>query len=158
MSKVDMKDESYIINLCDQVLMDESKRQWRFDFLRGDKAVKENGKIVEVLQEQGVRLPVDAFYESKKLVIEYLEIQHFKPVKHFDKPDKITSSGVVRSDQRKIYDNRRRKILSQNGISHIELCYTDFKHKKNGRLIRNEADDKTVILKKLRRKGFCVSS
>jgi hypothetical protein len=58
-------DESYIIDLCDEVLMENAIRQYRFDFLRGD---------------TGVKLPVDAWYPKLKLVIEYRERQNTEAV------------------------------------------------------------------------------
>ena len=64
LSKESHRDEDYIIDLCDKILGLKALRQHRFDFLRGDP--KRNGK-------PGVRLPVDAFYDSKNLVIEYYE-------------------------------------------------------------------------------------
>lgn len=59
-----MRDEQYIVNLCDIVLESIASRQHRFDFLRGDKCKRVNGEIVEVFQEQGRKLPVDAYYEE----------------------------------------------------------------------------------------------
>lgn len=63
-------DESYVIDLCDEVLRQKALRQFRFDFLRGD---------------SGTKLPVDAYYPSLNLVIEFKEKQHTEEVKFFDK-------------------------------------------------------------------------
>ena len=46
-------DEEYVINLCDEVLGLTARRQYCFDFLKGD---------------TGRKLPVDAYYEDLKLV------------------------------------------------------------------------------------------
>lgn len=86
-------DEYYIIDLCDEVLGLKVSRQHRFDFLRGD---------------TGRKLPVDAYYKERNLVIEYHERQHSETVRLFD--DKMTVSGVPRNIQRKIYDERRKEI------------------------------------------------
>ena len=143
-----MNDEEYIVSLCNIVLERLASTQHRFCFLRGDKAIRQNGEIIEVLQEQGRKLPVDAYYRELNLVIEYLEIQHFHPVPLFD--NRITCSNVPRGEQRQIYDNRRRVRIPENGICLIELHYTDFNHHANtGSLIRNEALDKLVIRRKL---------
>lgn len=144
-----MRDEQYIIDLCNGVLNKQAKRQYRFDFLKGDKAKRKNGKIVMVLREQGVKLPVDAYYEELNLVIEFLEIQHFKPVKQFDKPDKITVSGETRDRQRARYDERRRLKLPQNGFRLIEFYYTHFHHRNTGKLIRDAERDESIIRDKL---------
>jgi hypothetical protein len=80
-------DEHYVLDLCDEVFGVKGLRQHRFDFLLGD---------------SGTKLPVDCFYPELNLVIEYKEQQHTKPNKHFDKPDKMTVSGLHRGEQRKI--------------------------------------------------------
>lgn len=133
------KDEHYILDICDEVLKVRSSRQHRFPFLLGD--IGKNGNTV--------KLPVDAYYQELNLVIEYKEKQHTENVKHFDKPDKITVSGVHRGEQRKIYDQRRLEILPKHGIYVIELFYSDFKHNSSKRLIRNLEQDKEVVAKKL---------
>jgi hypothetical protein len=97
-SKSKDSDENYVLNLCDEVLNQKGLRQHRFDFLRGD---------------SGTKLPVDIYYPSLNLVIEYRETQHTNSVKHFDKPDVMTVSGVHRGEQRKIYDQRRRDITAE---------------------------------------------
>lgn len=125
-------DESYIIDLCDEVLNMKSSRQNRFDFLKGD---------------AGTSLPVDAYYESLKLVIEYRERQHTEDVKFFNR--RQTVSGVNRGEQRKIYDQKRRDVLPKNGIKMIEFGYAEFEHTKAKRLIRNREKDIRIIKKKL---------
>jgi len=123
-------DESYVIDLCDEVLGESAIRQHRFDFLRGD---------------ANTRLPVDAYYPSINLVVEYRERQHTRPVAHFDKPDRMTVSGVHRGEQRRLYDQRRREVLPRHGIRLIEIDYSGLKHHSNGRLIRDPAADRAVI-------------
>jgi hypothetical protein len=123
-------DEHYIIDLCDELLGLKGSRQHRFSFLLGD---------------AGTRLPVDVYYESLNLVIEFNEQQHTKPVKHFDKPDKITVSGVNRREQRKIYDKRKREVLPMHGIKVIDLNYSDFVCNGRGKIIRDKVKDKEVV-------------
>lgn len=147
-----MRDEHYIINLCNKVLGSIASQQYRFDFLRGDKLKKinKNNKVViEIIQHIGVKLPVDAYYEKFNLVVEYHERQHLEPVKHFDK--RMTCSGVSRGEQRKIYDQRRRDVLPKKGIILIELRCIDFKRKGKNKLARDEKEDELVIRKKLKK-------
>lgn len=87
-------DEHYVIDLCDEILGVLAKRQYCFDFLRGD---------------SGVTLPVDTYYPSLNLVIEYHESQHTQSTPFFN--NKTTVSGVFRSEQRRIYDERRQQVL-----------------------------------------------
>lgn len=127
-------DESYIIDLCDEVLKQKASRQHRFDFLIGD---------------SGIKLPIDAYYSAFNLVIEYREKQHTEEVKFFDR--RQTVSGVGRGEQRELYDQRRRDVLPKHGIKLIELGYDDFEHTKSKRLIRNKENDLKVIISRLKK-------
>lgn len=133
------KDEHYVLDLCDKVLRLRCSRQHKFDFLLGDLNAKGTAS----------KLPVDGYYEQLKLAVEYRELQHTEAVKFFDKPDRLTISGVHRGDQRKIYDERRRNILPKNGIKLIEISYLDFNHDKRKRIIRELTGDTEVIKIKL---------
>jgi len=77
-------------------------RQQRFPRLLGDPGV--NGA--------SVALPVDGYWHDLRLIVEYRERQHDKATPFFDKPDRLTVSGVHRGEQRRLYDERRgREIL-----------------------------------------------
>lgn len=125
-------DESYVVDLCDDVLKSKAIRQHRFDFLRGD---------------SGTKLPVDAYYPTLNLVIEFKERQHTEAVKFFDRRE--TVSGVGRGEQRKLYDQKRRDILPKNGIRLIEFDYSEFQHTKGKKLVRDKTEDLRVIKKRL---------
>lgn len=125
-------DEAYIIDLCDEVLKLKASRQHRFDFLKGD---------------TGVKLPVDAYYPSLNLVVEYYERQHTEAVPHFDK--RMTVSGISRGEQRKRYDERRRIELPKNGVKLVIFDYSVFEHYINKRLVRNKFEDIKVVKQKL---------
>ncbi len=128
-----LSDESYVIDLCDEVLGAAALRQHRFDFLRGD---ARPGK-------QGVRLPVDAYYPARQLVIEYRERQHTEAIPLMDR--RMTVSGVDRGAQRAIYDQRRRDTLPRHGITLVELSYADFAHDDHKRLCRRRDEDLEVV-------------
>lgn len=125
-------DEYYIIDLCDEILNQKASRQHKFDFLIGD---------------TGRKLPVDAYYEKLKLVVEYYEYQHDSSVPFFDK--KMTVSGVSRDVQRRIYDQRRLDVLPKHGIDIVIFRYTDFGSTK--KLKRDVESDLKVIHDKLRK-------
>lgn len=128
------RDEDYVLNLCDEVLKLKGSRQHKFDFLVGD---------------SGRKLPVDSYYATLHLVIEYRETQHVNEVKFFDKPDKVTVSGISRGEQRKMYDQRRRDVLPKNGIQLIEINYYDFEYDRKNKIIRNREKDIEVVKQKL---------
>lgn len=138
-------DESYIIDLCDSILKTKAKRQHPFDFLLGD--IGKNGRRKP--------LPVDGYYESLSLAIEYKEKQHTEAIAHFDKPNKLTVSGVHRGEQRRIYDQRRREVLPKHGIKLIEISFSIFENKR-GKLIRNLERDKSTIMKLLLEAGLVI--
>ncbi len=119
-------DEYYVIDLCDEILGRKALRQHCFDFLRGD---------------SGKKLPVDAWYPDLRLVIEYHESQHTEATPFFDK--KLTVSGVSRGEQRRIYDQRRQRLLPEHDIRLVIISYSDFGVSK--KLVRNkEVDIRTV--------------
>ena len=126
------RDESYVIDLCDEVLGVTADRQHRFIFLVGD---------------SGTPLPVDAYYKEKSLVIEYCERQHTEAVPLFDR--RMTVSGVSRGEQRRIYDERRREVLPQHGIRLINISYSDFEYDSNKRIIRDNQRDIRIVKKLL---------
>lgn len=128
-------DESYVIDLCDEVLGERARRQHRFDWLLGDPG----GAGTQV------PLPVDAYYPHHRLVVEYRERQHDEPVAHFDKPDVLTVSGVHRGEQRRIYDRRREDVIPSHGIRLVVIRPGDLASNKRGRLIRDWASDLTSL-------------
>jgi hypothetical protein len=133
------KDEVYVLDLCNEVLNLKSLRQHKFEFLLGDTNRKGTA----------VRLPVDAYYETLKLVVEYRERQHTEIVNFFDRPDRITLSGVHRGEQRKLYDERRRTVLPKHGLELIEISFSDFNHDNQKRIIRDKKQDFQIIRKLL---------
>lgn len=143
-AKSNNKDEHYVLDLCDKVLGLISSRQHKFNFLLGDPNV--NGVAA--------KLPVDSFYRELNLVVEYREQQHTENVKFFDKPNKITVSGVHRGEQRKIYDERRREVLPNNNIHLVEISFSDFDYDVQKRIIRNQSKDLEVVKLKLKKFVF----
>lgn len=129
-------DEHYVINLCDELLQTNASRQHKFGFLLGD--YHKDGKT-------RTALPVDAYYQDQKLVIEFMERQHTESVELFDKPDRQTISGVNRSEQRKIYDQRRRKGLKSNDIQLLEIDYSVFECNSQKGLVRDKEKDLDVL-------------
>ncbi|WP_372754973.1 hypothetical protein [Labilibaculum sp.] len=138
-------DETYVIGLCDQVLSLKANRQKRFDFLLGD--LHKNGK-------KQTKLPVDAYYEELQLVVEYKEIQNFRPRANFNQEEEEENTKAIsREEQRRIYDERRAKVLPENDISLVVISYSDFDYDEQNKIIRNEDSDLKIVQKALKR--FC---
>nr|BDD44421.1 hypothetical protein 5 [Pseudomonadaceae bacterium] len=136
MARPTVKDEHYVIDLCDEILGQKALRQHRFDFLRGD-------------GDPGLPLPVDAYYPELSLVIEYREKQHSERVGYWD--DKPTTSGIPRGQQRARYDQRRREVLPQHRIDLVEVSYSELGHGGSKRLTRDVQQDRQVLEEKLSR-------
>lgn len=119
-------DETYVIDICDEVLGLTASRQHRFDFLVGD---------------TGTKLPVDAYYKDLDLVVEYCESQHTESTPFFD--NKPTVSGIPRGEQRKRYDRRRVEVLPKYEIKLISISYREFGDSK--KIKRDHNTDKKII-------------
>lgn len=130
-----LSDEAYVIDLCEEVLGETASRQHRFNWLCGDPG--ESGRRA--------RLPVDAYFPTHELVVEYRERQHYEAVSHFDKPDRMTVSGVHRGEQRRRYDQRRETEIPRHGLRLTVLRYDQFDVDARGRLRRNRPFDVEVI-------------
>ncbi len=126
------RDETYVIDLCDRILGVAGKRQHRFRWLTGDPGKR--GRCA--------MLPVDAYYESFGLVIEYRERQHSEAVPFMDRKDTI--SGCKRGEQRRIYDERRRSEIPRNDLTLVELDYSQFGHDRRKKLLREQGDEAIV--------------
>lgn len=126
-------DEAYVIDLCDELLGKRALRQHRFEWLRGD---------------SGTGLPVDAYYPSLNLVVEYMERQHTEAVPHFDK--RMTVSGMSRGEQRRRYDQRRQTEIPKHGLTLVTVHYHGLAHAGSKRLLRDRVDDLRVLGQRLR--------
>ncbi|MEU8617562.1 hypothetical protein [Streptomyces sp. NPDC048623] len=143
MATRDVSDETYVIGLCDHILGEAALMQHRFDWLLGDPGA--GGRRV--------RLPVDAYWPGHQLVVEYRELQHDQPTPHFDKPDRLTVSGVHRGRQRALYDARRDTEIPAHGLRLVVIRPADLDADSRGRLRRTEESDLAALRKILARKS-----
>lgn len=130
-------DEDYVIGLCNEALGLKGLPQYKFPFLLGD---------------SGRALPVDVYYPDLKLVIEYYERQHTEDVRLYNR--RMTVSGVLRGEQRNIYDERRRIELPKHGIKLVVISYFDFGTTKT--LRRNHETDLMMVTSILKKNGIVV--
>jgi hypothetical protein len=125
--KKENSDEYYLVGLCNELLGEKAIHQHTFNFLVGD--LHKDGK-------RRTRLPLDAFYVGLNLVIEFYERED-----EADGAKVITISNVKRSEQRKIYAQRKRDVLKEKGIDLVEMDYDEFECDENNRLVRNKEVD-----------------
>ncbi|SDX90481.1 hypothetical protein SAMN05444411_11158 [Lutibacter oricola] len=130
--KRENSDEYYILNLCDAIFNEKASRQHTFPFLLGD---FHKDKITRT------KLPLDAYYHSLNLVIEY----RGKPVEAVEESKHRTISGVSRDKQRKLYDQRRRDVLLRKNINLIEVHYYSFEYNDDGNIVRDEEKNIEVL-------------
>lgn len=128
-------DEAYVLGLCDRALGELGLRQHRFDWLVGDPGTT----------GRRVKLPVDSYWPAANLIVEYRELQHGKPVPHFDKPDRLTVSGVHRGVQRALYDARRDELIPAHGVRLVVITPGELDATSRGRLRRNESYDLPAV-------------
>jgi hypothetical protein len=139
----DNSDEAYVIGLCDRILRENASTQHRFDWLQGDPGTS----------GRRAKLPVDAYWPGHQLVVEYRELQHDQPMPHFDKPDRLTVSGVHRGEQRALYDARRDAEIPAHGLRLVVIRPADLDADGRGRLRRNEEADMVALQKILARES-----
>jgi hypothetical protein len=101
----------------------EYRENYRFEFLRGNPTSK---------RPNGVKLPVDAYYPSRKLVLEFRERQHYTGHPFFD--GRITATGESRKEQRQKYDKKREDLLPANGIKLLVVYDYQLKEKREDNL------------------------
>jgi hypothetical protein len=103
---------NYVIELLAEILGEEPEREARFAWALGDLSEKTGRRA---------RLPFDAVWRSRRLIVEVDEPQHREPVEFGDKPHVTTVSGVPRGAQRAVYDRRKRAAARAEGFILIEL-------------------------------------
>ncbi|KND25163.1 hypothetical protein [Streptomyces anulatus] len=141
MATRDGSDETYVVGLCNRILGESALTQHRFDWLLGDPGA---GGL-------RVKLPVDAYWPGHQLVVEYRELQHDQLTPHFDKPDRLTVSGVHRGKQRALYDARRDTGIPAQGLRLVIIRPSDLDADNRGRLRRSEESDLAALQKILAR-------
>ena len=135
--------QRYVTELLVEIL-GPAEIEKRFEWCRGDS-----------LQAgcRGRTLPFDAVWDSRKLIVEVDERQHGEAVDHFDKPWKLTVSGVHRGEQRRLYDQRKGRHARRRGYKLIRLRVSILASKGRRIAHRDHDADRTAILELLREKG-----
>ncbi|WP_254047422.1 hypothetical protein [Streptomyces aureus] len=130
-----------MVGLCNQVLGETALTQHKFGWLLGDPGTS----------GRQARLPVDAYWPGHRLVVEYRELQHDQAMPHFDKPHRMTVSGVHRGEQRALYDSRRDTEIPAHGLRLVVIRPADLDADGRGRLHRSEEADLAALRELLAR-------
>lgn len=65
-------------------------------------------------------------------------------MKHFDKPDVLTVSGVHREEQRRLYDERKAQLIPENGLRLVVIHKSQFTVRRK-HIVPNPADLEIVL-------------
>lgn len=103
--------ETYVVSLLER-LLGPVERGKRYEWARGDASPRTG---------RSAMLPFDAVWEQRLLIIEIDEDQHREATPLFDKPDRLTVSGVHRGEQRRVYDARKRSAAAARGYRFIAI-------------------------------------
>jgi hypothetical protein len=133
------RDEAYALDFCDQAIGSNSVREAKLDWLLGDPGKDRRCR----------KLPVDAYWPDLGLVVEFWESQHEQPVPFFDKPDQLTVSGIPRSAQRALYDQRRLELIPRHNLSLFVIRKSELECTPYGRLTYAWSEDLATIRRKL---------
>lgn len=125
---IENSDEFYLVNLCDELLQQEASRKHTFNTLVGSQHKRGKGRT---------KLPLAAYYEDLKLVIEFLRHDQ-----DFDALDKKAQARII---QIKRYHQLKKKAVLQKNLLFIEINYDAFTCDDTNKLTRNIAQDKLVL-------------
>jgi len=126
-------DEHYVLDLCDEVLGVPGRRQATFEWLRGDPSPS---------RSSGTKLPVDSYWPTLGLVVEFQEKQHTEAVPFFDR--RQTVSGVGRGEQRRLYDQRKVAAIPANGSRLVVIHKAEFTVRAD-KIVRARERDLVVV-------------
>lgn len=121
-------DEYYLVDLCDDLLGEQASRKHTFDALVGNLHKRGKGRT---------KLPVDAYYEHLKLVIEFYRTA--LPLEDLDEKEQ------ARIAQIKYYDELKKKAVLKKELSLVAIDYAAFKTDEHHKLIRDTTSDKQVL-------------
>ena len=124
-------------------LLGPGETEKRFDWCRGDS--RDPAGV-------GRTLPFDAVWESRKVIVEFDERQHDEPVDFFDKPQRMTVSGVHRGEQRRHYDERKVRLAQAQGYAVIRIPASALAW-RGSRLAKVRSADLLVLRELLARAG-----
>lgn len=126
-------DESYVLDLVDEILGSVGLRQHRFEWLLGEPSAR------------GVRpkLPVDGYWPSHGLVVEYREIQHDRPTPQGEK--RKSDIVVARNVQRRRYDRLREEEIPKHLLRLVVIKPRDLDSDPRDHLRRSREADVGAI-------------
>ncbi len=134
---------NYVIGLVSELLSEEPEREKTYPWALGDLSAKTG---------RARRLPFDAVWEARRLIVEVDEDQHWRPVAFWDKPQMITVSGVHRGAQRRLYDQRKRAAARAEGYIVVEIPW----ERRPAPASRDRAADLRMVGSKLRAAGVTL--
>jgi len=121
-------DQYYLISLCDELVGQEASREHTFDTLVGNLHKRGKGRT---------KLPLDAYYEDLKLVIELRRDR--------DPSEELDINEQERVDQVTYYNELKKKAVLKKELRLMEIKYASFDTDAHGALLKNKEQDVTVL-------------
>ncbi|MBQ4802771.1 hypothetical protein J8L88_07920 [Aquimarina sp. MMG015] len=121
-------DEYYLVNLCDELLKQKASRKHTFPNLVGN--LHKKGK-------RRTKLPLDAYYEDLKLVLEFFEKNAIT--------NELDEKEQARRAQIKYYNQLKKKAVLAKNLHLIEVNYGLFERNNENKLVRNTDNDMLVL-------------
>lgn len=121
-------DEYYLVNLCDEILGKEASRKHTFESIVGNLHKRGKGRT---------KLPVDAYYEDLKLVIEFRQVR--------ESQEELSEQEKARLEQIAYYDDLKKKGVLKKELRLISIQHTQFDLNDSGVLIRDKEKDLSVV-------------
>lgn len=121
-------DEYYLVNLCDELLEQKASRKHTFDTIVGSLHKRGKGRT---------KLPLDAYYEDLKLVIEF-----FREQVAIEDLDEAEQARLV---QIKRYDQIKKKAILKRELHLVEINYSTFACDEAGKLVRDLEKDQNIL-------------
>lgn len=140
------EDQRYVTELLAELLAEllgVPEIEKRYDWARGDPGTRAKGTM----------LPFDAVWERRRLIVEIDERQHGEAVAFFDKPDRMTVSGVDRGAQRRLYDERKVRLAREQGYAVVRIP-TSTLGQRGRHLAYDRDSDKRVLRERLSAAGI----
>lgn len=125
---VELGDENYLLDLCDEILDQKALRQHKFNFLG-----------------EGRNLPFLGFYPNLNLALYYQKPPQSEVVTRLENINWISGRSLHREKEEEEFLQRCRELLSEKGIQHLEIHHSIFSYNKLKRMNRNLQKDKLTL-------------
>ena len=117
---IELGDENYLLDLCDEILGQKALRQHLFH-----------------LPDKGRNFPVHGYYPELNLALYYRKPPQSEVVTHLENISWISGRSLHREKEEEEFLQRCRELLPEKGIRLLEIHHSNFSYNKLKRLQKN---------------------